>query len=111
MYIWEISQLALIPVIILVSHWQICGLQSKSQFLSQLSIKSIFSNMVHVGYLGNFTLGPHFVQQFTVSYVAKWEISPNSLTVWHVGYQSHGILGNFNIFPTKSVIKSVKWVM
>ena len=27
-----------------------------------------------------------------------------SLTVWHVGYQSHGILGNFDIFPTKSAI-------
>ena len=29
MYIWEISQLALIPVKILVTHWQICGLQLK----------------------------------------------------------------------------------
>ena len=57
-YIWEISQLALIPVKILVTHWQICGLQSKFQFLPQLSIKSIFSNKVCAGYLGNFTSGP-----------------------------------------------------
>ena len=103
-YIWEISQSALISVKILVTHWQICGLQSKFQFLPQLSIKSIFSNTVHAGYLGNFAFGPHFVQQFMVSCVAKWEISTISLTVWHVGYQSHGILGNFDIFPTKSVI-------
>ena len=26
-----------------------------------------------------------------VSCVAKWEITTISLTVWHVGYQSHGI--------------------
>ena len=103
-YIWEISQLALILVKILVTHWQICGLQLKFQFLPKLSIKSIFSNMVCAGYLGNFAFGPHFVQQFTVSCVAKWEISTISLTVWHIGYQSHGILGNFDIFPTKSVI-------
>ena len=82
----------------------ICGLQSKFQFLPHLSIKSIFSNTVCVGYLGNFAFGPHFVQQFMVSCVAKMEISTISLTVWHVGYQSHGILGNFDIFPTKSAI-------
>ena len=103
-YIWEISQLALILVKILVTHWQICGLQLKFQFLLQLSIKSIFSNTVHAGYLANFTFGPHFVQQFMVSCVAKWEISTISLTVWHLGYQSHGILGNLDIFLTKSVI-------
>ena len=50
-YIGEIFQLALILVKILVTHWQICGLQSKFQFLPQLSIKSIFNYMVHVGYL------------------------------------------------------------
>ena len=103
-YIWEISQSALISVKILVTHGQISELQSKFQFLPQLSIKFIFSNTVCAGYLGNFTFGPHFVQQFMVSCVAKQEISTISLTVWHVGYQSHGILGNFDIFPTKSVI-------
>ena len=40
---------------ILVTHWQICRLQSKFRFLPQLSIKSIFkSYMVHIGYC----LGP-----------------------------------------------------
>ena len=89
---------------ILVTHWQICGLQSKFRFLLQLSIKFVFSNMICAGYLGNFTFGSHFVQQFMVSCVAKWEISTISLTVWHIDYQSHGILGNFNIVPTKSVV-------
>ena len=103
-YIWEISQLALISVKILVSHGQISRLQLKFRFLPQLSIKFIFSNTVCAGSLGNFAFGPHFVQQFKVSCVAKWEISTISLTVWHVGYQSHGILGNFDIVPTKSVI-------
>ena len=57
-YIWEISQLALISVKILFTHWQICGLQSKFQFLPQLSIKSIFSYMVHARLIvQNFALG------------------------------------------------------
>ena len=49
-------------------------------------------------------LAPILCSNLQVSCVAKWEISTISLTVWHVGYQSHGILGNFNIFPTKSVV-------
>ena len=103
-YIWEISQSAPISVKILVTgHWQICRLQLKFQFLPQLSIKSIFSNMVHAGYLGNVAFGPCFVQQFTVSCVAKqkfllflllfgtlaikamafWEISIFSQQIYH----------------------------
>ena len=87
--------------------WLLVGnLQATIKILNlpHLSIKSSFSNMVCVGYLGNFAFGPHFVQQFMVSCIAKWEISTISLTVWHIGYQSHGILGNFDIVPTKSII-------
>ena len=36
--------------------------------------------------------------------IVKWEISTISHSVWHVGYQSHGILQNFAIFPPKSAI-------
>ena len=36
--------------------------------------------------------------------MVKWEISNISLSVWYVGCQSHGILGNFAVFPLKSAI-------
>ena len=36
--------------------------------------------------------------------IAKWEISTISLSVCHVGYKGHGILGNFAVFPPKSAI-------
>ena len=39
-----------------------------------------------------------------VSGMAKWEISNISLSVWYIGCQSHGILGNFAVFPPKSAI-------
>ena len=39
-----------------------------------------------------------------VSCMAKQEISNISLSVWHIGCQSHGILGNFTVFPPKSAI-------
>ena len=39
-----------------------------------------------------------------VSCMVKWEISNISLSVWHTGCQSHGILGNFAVFPPKSAI-------
>ena len=39
-----------------------------------------------------------------VSCMVKWEISNISLSVWHVGCQSHGILGNFTVFPPKSAV-------
>ena len=39
-----------------------------------------------------------------VSCMVKWEISNISPSVWHVGCQSHGILGNFAVFPPKSAI-------
>ena len=39
-----------------------------------------------------------------VSGMAKWEISNISLSVWYVGCQSHGSLGNFTVFPPKSAI-------
>ena len=39
-----------------------------------------------------------------VSCMAKWEISNISLSVWYIGCQSHGILGNFTVFPLKSAI-------
>ena len=143
---------------------------------AQLSIKSIFSNIIGIGYLWNLTFGhvlcsilhlvfsPHclahwlskpwhftkfhllpcLVQQFTFSIlpngkfplfpslfgtlaikamafheilpfapfcavvyilcIVKWEISTISLTVWHVGHKSHGILQNFAIFPPKCAI-------
>ena len=39
-----------------------------------------------------------------VSSMAKWEISNISLSVWYIGCQSHGILGNFAVIPLKSAI-------
>ena len=39
-----------------------------------------------------------------VSCMVKWEISNIFLSVWLIGYQSHGILGNFAVFPLKSAI-------
>ena len=36
--------------------------------------------------------------------MVKHEISNISLSVWYVGCQSHGILGNFTVFPPKSAI-------
>ena len=36
--------------------------------------------------------------------MVKWEISNISLSVWYVGCQSHGILGNFTVFPLTSAI-------
>ena len=39
-----------------------------------------------------------------VSCMVKQEISNISLSVWHMGCQSHGILGNFAVFPPKSAI-------
>ena len=53
----------------------------------------------------------HEISSFTpfcassyVSCMVKQEISNISLSVWHVGCQSHGILGNFAVFPPKSAI-------
>ena len=127
-------------------HFSIVKLWSTIEILfsTQLSIKSIFSNIISIGYWWNFTLGHilcsishlllcqtgnfhyfphhlacwpskpwhftkfclllHFVQQFKVLYMVKWEISTISLSVWHVGYKSQGILQNFAIFPPKSAI-------
>ena len=39
-----------------------------------------------------------------VSCMVKQEISNISLSVWYVGCQSHGILGNLAVFPLKSTI-------
>ena len=36
--------------------------------------------------------------------MVKCEISNISLSVWYIGCQSHGILGNFAVFPPKSAI-------
>ena len=36
--------------------------------------------------------------------IVKWEIPTISLSVWYVGYKSHGILWNFALFPPKSAV-------
>ena len=69
-----------------------------------MSTKSIFSNMAHAHYLGNFAFGFLLCKHFMVICVAKWKISTISLTFGLIGSKSHGILGNFDISPTKSVV-------
>ena len=39
-----------------------------------------------------------------VLHMVKHEISNISLSVWYIGCQSHGILGNFAVFPPKSAV-------
>ena len=102
-YIWKFSQLALNSVKILVTHWQFVGCNQNFDFCSSCQ-SNLFLVHGSCRLIAKFCLWPCFVQKFMVSCVAKWEISTISLTVWHVGYQSHGILGNFDIFPTKSAI-------
>ena len=74
--IWkEISQLALILVKILVTHWQICGLQSKFQFLCPSCQSNLFLVtwfMVAIWEIS--PLAPILCSKFMVSCVAKWEI-------------------------------------
>ena len=42
--------------------------------------------------------------------MAKWEISNFSLSVWLVGHQSLGILGNFTVGPAPyTIIVSYVW--
>ena len=107
----------------------------KISISAQLSIKSIFSNIISIGYCQNFTFGhilcsilhlvlcqmgnfhyfPPLVGMLAIKAMAickilpfapfgatiyilcivKWEISTLFLTVWHIGYQSHGISWNF----------------
>ena len=74
-------------------HFSIGKLWATIEILisAQLSIKSIFSNIISIGYWQNFTFGPILCSNLHLVCIAKWEISTISLTVWHVGYQSHGI--------------------
>ena len=114
---------------------------------AQLSIKSIFSNIISINHWQNFAVHPIWYINFMfnvlpngkfllflflfgilaikamafweilplallhassyVSCMVKWEISNISLSVWHVGCQSCGILGNVAVFPPKSAISQM----
>ena len=95
----------------------------KISISTQLSFKPTFNNIFSINYwlprpwhFGKFCCWPCFVHQI-VSH--EWSnrkfliflflfgslaISNISLSVWYIGCQSHGILGNFTVFPLKSTI-------
>ena len=103
-YIWEISQSAFIPIKILATHWQFVGYNQNFDFCPICQSNLFLVTQFVLAIWEILPLATVLCSNLREVCVSKWGISTISLTVWHVGYQSHGILGNFDTFPTKSVI-------
>ena len=92
---------------------KLVGYNQNFNFCPSGQSNSIVSNMVHAGYLGNFTFGPPFVQQFMVNCVAKQEISTISLhfsgtlAITAMAFWEISIFSQQNL----SFLKNAKWVM
>ena len=97
---------------VLVTHWQICGLQSKFQFLPQLSIKSISINTACAGYLGNFALAPILCSNLQLVMLLNGKFLLflslfGTLAIKAMAFWEISIFSQQNL----SFLKSAKWVM
>ena len=89
---------------ILVTRWQFAGYNQNFDFCPICQSNLFLVTQFVLAIWEILPLAPILCSNLWLVVLLKWEISTISLTVWHVGYQSHGILGNFDIFPTKSAI-------
>ena len=98
-YIGDISKLALISVKI---HFSIGKLWARIEIpiSAQLSIKSIFSNLISIGYWQNFTLGPVLYSNLHLVYcqMGNFHYFPHCLTHWLL---KPWHFAKFHYLPTK----------